>query len=55
MDGLKNVLCEVKQVRERQMLYDITYTWNLKEQNKNRLIDTYNKLMAARGEVWEGS
>ena len=36
------------------MLYDFTYVWNLKskinKKNKNRLIDTENRLMAARGE-----
>ena len=38
--------------RERQIPYDITYMWNLKKkykwtyiQNRNRPIDTENKLM----------
>ena len=40
------------------MLYDFTYVWNLKskinEKNKNRLIDTENRLTALRGEGgWE--
>ena len=40
-------------VTEKQIPYDFTYTWNLKNningQNKNRLIDTENKLMVAKG------
>ena len=45
---------------ERQILYDITYMWNLKKiwykwtylQNRNRLTDFENKLMATKGERW---
>ena len=43
--------------QERQIPYDFTYMWNLKNktndqtyQNRNRLIDTENKLVVARGE-----
>ena len=39
--------------RERQILYNFTYMWNLTnktKQNINRLIDTKNKLVFARGE-----
>ena len=38
------------------MLYDFTYMWNLSEknklnkQNRNKLIDTENRLTAVRGE-----
>ena len=37
-----------KSVRERQILYDFTYMWNLN--NKTKLIDTENRLVVARGE-----
>ena len=41
----------MKLVRERQILYDLTYIWNLKnKQNKNRLIGTENKQVGARGD-----
>ena len=50
------ILSEVSQT-ERQMSYDITPMWNLKHynkstclQNRNRLIDTGNKLMVTKGE-----
>ena len=37
--------------------YDLTYMWNLQKQNKNqnenRLIDTKNKQVIARGRGWE--
>ena len=42
--------------RERQMLYDITYVWDLKEykstylQNRNRLTDIENKPKVTKGE-----
>ena len=43
--------------RERQILYDIIYMWNLKYsinelylQNRNRLMDMKNKLMVTTGE-----
>ena len=46
-----------KSDRERQILYDITYMWNLKKliqmnlylQNRNRLTDIENKLMVKKG------
>ena len=49
-----------KSDRERQILYDITYMWNLKKkkiqmnllQNRNRLTDLENKLMAIKEERW---
>ena len=32
------------------MLYDLTYMWNLKQKQKNKLIDTENRwLVIARG------
>ena len=40
-----------KSDRERQIPYDSTSIQNLKKQNRNRLIDTENKLMVAK---WEG-
>ena len=46
-----------KSERERQIPYDITYIWNLKYdtngtylQNRNRLTDTENRLVVAKGE-----
>ena len=44
-----------KPVRERQALYDFIYMWSLmnkitNKQNKNRLIDTENRLITVRGE-----
>ena len=35
--------------RERQILYDITYMWNLKKKKKIKLIDTENRKLVARG------
>lgn len=42
-------------------MYDFTYMWNLRskineqtEQNRNKLIDTKNKLIVARGEKGRG-
>ena len=51
-----------KSVRERQILSDITYMWNLKSetndqminQNGNRLKHTESKLVVARGEECGG-
>ena len=50
-----------KSERERQISYDIAYMWNLKKgykwtylQNRNRLIDIENKLVATKGEEGEG-
>ena len=53
MDGLGR---QYKSERERQILYHITYTWNLKihqtsEYNKrSRITDTENKLMVTSEE-----
>ena len=51
----------LSQVRERQISYDITYTWNLKKwyiltylQNRNRLIDTENKFVVTKGDMRGG-
>ena len=45
-----------KSDEEEQIPYDFTYMWNLKnktKQNKNKLIDTENRLVVARGgEGW---
>ena len=39
MDGPKDYHAKwSKPDRERQVLYDITYTWNLKKKDKNELI-----------------
>ena len=47
------VLSEVSQT-EKDMPYDITYMWNLKNnttvQNRNRLTDVENKLVVTKGE-----
>ena len=57
--NLENVI--LKEVRERQISYDITYMWNLKKgykgtylQNQNRLTDVEHKFMTTRGEGAEG-
>ena len=49
------------EVRERQILYGIIYTWKLKTwykrtylQNRNRLTDIENKLMVIKGESGGG-
>ena len=50
-----------KSERKRQISYDITYMWDLKKwykwiylQNRNKLTDFENKLMATKGEKgWE--
>ena len=48
------VLRPIKLVRQSQIPYDFTYTYNLKDktnkQNKTRLIDTVNRVVVARGE-----
>ena len=42
-----------KSDRERQIPYDFTYMWNLKNTtNKTKLIDTENRMMVGRG--WKG-
>ena len=49
MDGPR----DYKSDRERQISYDITYLWNLKYTNRNRLTDIENKFMVTKGErVW---
>ena len=60
MDFKGILLSEKKSERERQILYDITYMWNLKYAT-NELIyetetDTENKLRVAKGKgVGEGT
>ena len=51
---LKSImLSEVKSDRERQIPYDLSYTYNLKNNNnKNKLIEIKNRLVAARGGGW---
>ena len=46
----------LNEVNQRQILYNITYIWNLKQwyrwtylQNRNRLTDIENKLMVTKG------
>ena len=41
----------MKEVRERQMPYDLNYMWNLKNKTKT---DIKNKWVVARGEGVEG-
>ena len=63
MDGPRDYHTKVKQDRQRQIAYDITYMLNLKKwykgtylQNRNRLTDTENKPMVTKGERgWGGS
>ena len=38
MDGLRDYHTKFKSGRERQISYDITYMWNLKENDRNELI-----------------
>ena len=48
--------------RERQILYDVTYTWNLKHNTNEHIYETetltdiQDRLVAAKGgEEWSGS
>ena len=50
----------LREVRERQILYSMTYMWNLEKeykltylQNRNRLTDIENILMVDKGELGE--
>ena len=51
-----------KSVRRRQMPYDFTHMWNLRnkmnkgkwDKPENRLLNIENKLLVIRGEVGEG-
>ena len=50
------ILSEVSQTKTS---YDITYMWNIKKwykwiylQNRNRFMDTENKLMVTKGDSW---
>ena len=50
------MLSEISQT-ERQISYDLTYMWNLKNQTKSkpktpRFTDTENRLLVARGGRW---
>ena len=52
---------KLREVRERHILYDITYMWNLKNwykwtylQNRNRVTDVENNLMVTGGKGGEG-
>jgi len=40
---------EIKSDRKRQIQYDLTYMWKLKNKPTNKLIDTENRLMVTRG------
>ena len=45
-----------KSDRERQIPYDLTYMWNLKnktKENENTLLDTHNKWVYPKGGVWD--
>ena len=58
MDGPRDCHAEwSKSDRERQISYDISYTWNLKKwykwtylQNRNTVTDVENKFMITKGE-----
>jgi len=65
MDGSREYNAQQnKPVRERQILYDFTHMWNLRNKTneqrkketkqKNRLLNIENKLVTARREVGEG-
>ena len=46
---------EIKSDRKRQIQYDLTYMWKLKNKPTNKLIDTENRLMVTRGRgQWVG-
>ena len=56
MDDPGNImLSEINQTEKDKIPYDLIYMWNLKneinKQNRNRVIDTENKLLVAR---WDG-
>ena len=50
------IISEVKSKKERQLLYDITYMWNLKYDTNepiyetNKIMDVENRLVVAKGE-----
>ena len=52
MDGPRDYHTNLrKSIRERQILYDITYMWNLKyeiPQNRNRLTDVENRFVVIK-------
>ena len=62
MDGPRDYYTKwSKSDRERQILYDTAYMWNIKKlykqtylQNRNTLTDIENKFMAPKMEVGEG-
>ena len=51
----------LSEVRKRQILYDITYMWKLKNNtnelftNRNGLTDIENKFMVTKEESWGGT
>ena len=58
MDLETIILNKVKSDRERQIIYDITYMWNLKKNDTNGLIyktetptDIENRLLVTKGKV----
>ena len=55
-------IVKLSEVRQRQVSYDVTYMWNLKQgykwtspQNRNRVTDVENKLIVTegKGEDWD--
>lgn len=45
----------IKSERERQILYNFTYMWNLKQTNKQAKTELIeNRGFQTTGEVWEG-
>ena len=60
MDGPRGYHTKVKSDRKRQILYDITYMWNIfliikrtYLKNRNRPANIENKLMVTKGEAEE--
>ena len=39
----------LSEVREREILHDLTYMWNLRKRKKNLAISTKNRLVAGQG------
>ena len=52
---LKGIMLNEMSERERQILYDLTYMWNLKKKTKTKLIDTKNRLVGTRGRGGNGT
>ena len=54
LDGLGGYYAKRnKSDRERQILHDFTYLWNLKKEQTNKLIETENRLVVSKSQVGE--